>query len=93
MVQAVWQGTVIAESTQTQVVEGNHYFPADSVDRRYLVESAHTSHCGWKGQAHYYHVEVDGQRNDNAAWFYPEPLPDASEIRGYVAFWRGVQVA
>ncbi|MEM8981663.1 MAG: DUF427 domain-containing protein [Pseudomonadota bacterium] len=91
-VQATWQGEVIASSDATIVVEGNHYFPADSVDKAYLEPSTHTSVCGWKGTASYYDVVVAGQRNANAAWYYAEPKSAAENIRDYVAFWKGVAV-
>ena len=93
MIEARWAGHTIAASDNTVVVEGNHYFPPDSADKQVLVPSDHRTRCHWKGEAHYYHVEVNGQRNDNAAWYYPEPLPDATHIRGYLAFWHGVQVS
>jgi uncharacterized protein (DUF427 family) len=89
---AVWNGQVIAESDATRVVEGNHYFPPDSVRRDRLRPSATHTTCPWKGLASYYDVVVDGRENRDAAWFYPDPKPAAEEIRGYVAFWRGVEV-
>jgi len=89
---ATWNNRVIAASDATIVVEGNHYFPADSITREHFVESTHTSHCPWKGKAHYYDVVVDGETNSNAAWYYPEPKPAASEITGHIAFWKGVEV-
>ncbi len=89
---AIWNGAVIAESDDTVVVEGNHYFPASALNREYLRESAHSSHCPWKGDASYYSLEVDGQTNRDAAWYYPSPKPKAEQIRDRVAFWRGVQV-
>ena len=92
MIKAIWAGKVIAESSGCVVVEGNQYFPVEAVKKEYLKSSAHTSICPWKGTAHYYHIEVDGMRNDNAAWFYPEPKPAAAEITGRVAFWKGVRV-
>jgi uncharacterized protein (DUF427 family) len=92
MSKAIWGGKVIAESKDTVVVEGNQYFPADSVAKNVLKSSAHTSICPWKGTAHYYHVEVDGMKNENAAWYYPEPSPAAAEIKGRIAFWKGVRV-
>lgn len=92
MAKAIWGGKVIAESNDTVVVEGNQYFPADSVTKNVLKSSAHTSICPWKGTAHYYHVEVDGMKNENAAWYYPEPNPAAKEIKGRIAFWKGVSV-
>lgn len=89
---ASWNGREIARSDDTVVVEGNHYFPLASVDPACLEPSAHHTVCPWKGTASYYHVVVDGQRNADAAWYYPEPSPAAAQIRGRVAFWRGVRV-
>lgn len=89
---AVWNGKVIAESEDTIVVEGNHYFPADSVDLGLLRESEHTSRCPWKGTARYKDVVVDGQVNADAAWYYPDPSRAAREIVGHYAFWHGVEV-
>ena len=89
---AVWSGQVIAESDATIVVEGNHYFPPDAVDARYLEPSATHTTCGWKGLASYHVVVVDGNRNADAAWYYPEPKEAAAQIAGYLAFWRGVTV-
>ena len=92
MAKAVWNGTVIAESEQTVVVEGNHYFPPQAVRQEYLRPSSTYTACAWKGQASYYDVVVDGQTNPDAAWYYPNPLPAAQAITGYVAFWKGVTV-
>jgi uncharacterized protein (DUF427 family) len=92
MAKAMWNGAVIAESDDTVVVEGNHYFPIESVDRSLLVESDLHSVCPWKGQASYYDVVVDGQANPGAAWYYAEPKERAVQIEGRVAFWRGVTV-
>ena len=92
MARAVWNGTVIAESDDTIVVEGNHYFPPDSVREEYLVDNTQHTVCPWKGTASYYDVAVDGDVNRAAAWYYPTPSQAASEIAGYVAFWRGVHV-
>ena len=89
---AIWNGTVVAESDDTVVVEGNHYFPRRSLDDAYLVPSATTSFCGWKGTANYYTLEVDGQRNTDAVWYYTAPLEAAKAITGRVAFWRGVKI-
>lgn len=89
---AVWNDTVIAESDATVVVEGNHYFPRESVVEELLRPSDHTTVCGWKGTASYFDLEVDGARNPQAAWYYPDPKPAAAEITGYVAFWKGVTV-
>ena len=92
MPKATWHNATLAESDATRQVEGNHYFPAESLHRQYFEPSELTTVCPWKGTAHYYHVVVDGQRNPNAAWYYPDPKPAAAEIQGHVAFWKGVQV-
>jgi uncharacterized protein (DUF427 family) len=90
---ATWRGATIAESDQTIVVEGNHYFPGDSVRRAHLEESSTHTTCGWKGEASYYNVVVDTAVKRDAAWFYPDPKSAAANIRNYVAFWKGVEVA
>ncbi len=90
---AIWKDTVIAESNNTVVVEGNHYFPPDSVKQQYLRKSEHHTTCPWKGIASYYDIVVGSHTNQNAAWYYPEPKEAAENIRGYVAFWHGVQVS
>jgi uncharacterized protein (DUF427 family) len=90
---ATWNGTVIAESDDTVVVEGNHYFPRDSVKADVLRPSVHTTVCSWKGTASYHHVVVDGDENQNAAWYYPEPKDAAAEIKDRIAFWKGVAVS
>ena len=92
MARATWNGVVLARSDDTVIVEGNHYFPRDSLDERYFEPSEHTSVCFWKGTAGYFHVRVGGKQNDDAAWYYPEPKPAARNIQGRVAFWRGVVV-
>ncbi len=89
---AVWNGVIVAESAATRVVEGNHYFPPASIDRKYFKDSETTSICPWKGEASYYTLEVDGTRNADAAWHYPKPKEAAAEIKDYIAFWRGVEV-
>jgi uncharacterized protein (DUF427 family) len=89
---AIWNGQVIAESNDTVVVEGNHYFPADSVRREFLKDSSTHTTCPWKGLASYYSLEVDGQTNRDAAWYYSEPKEAAKQITGRVAFWKGVRV-
>lgn len=89
---AIMNGTVIAESSETIVIENNHYFPPDSIKREFLRESTHRSTCPWKGEAHYYDVAVEGKESKNAAWYYPQPKEAAKEIAGYVAFWKRVQV-
>jgi uncharacterized protein (DUF427 family) len=90
---AVWQGKVVAESGETVVVEGNHYFPVASIKREFFKDSETHSVCPWKGTASYYTLEVDGQRNPDAAWYYPEPKDAAKQIKDHVAFWKGVQVS
>lgn len=90
---AIWNGAVVADSDAPVVIEGNYYFPPDAVRRQYLRESRSRSLCFWKGVARYYTLEVDGRRNEDAAWYYPEPTPAARQIAGYVAFWHGVQFA
>jgi uncharacterized protein (DUF427 family) len=92
MPRAVWNGEVIAESDDTVVVEGNHYFPRESLRTDYLADSDTNSVCGWKGIASYYDVVVDGERLADGAWYYPDPSDAASSIKGRVAFWRGVRV-
>ena len=89
---AEWNGTVVADSDVTRVVEGNHYFPPDSVKRAHFTSSQTTTLCPWKGDASYYTLAVDGVRNEDAAWYYPTPKDAAAEIKGYIAFWRGVEV-
>jgi uncharacterized protein (DUF427 family) len=92
MMRAIWNGRVLAESSQTRVVEGNHYFPPESLNQEFFTESSTRSLCPWKGVARYYTVEVDGQVNPDAAWYYPRPSFLARRIKGHVAFWHGVQV-
>jgi uncharacterized protein (DUF427 family) len=89
---AIWNNSVLAESNQTIVIEGNHYFPPDSVSRKYFQSSDTHTHCPWKGDASYYHLSVDGEVNQDAAWYYPDPKPAAIEIKDHVAFWHGVKV-
>ena len=92
MPKAIWAGKTLAESTNCVVVEGNQYFPPDAINKKFFVPSDHTTVCPWKGTAHYYHVEVDGMRNQNAAWYYPQPSDAAKEIKDHIAFWKGVIV-
>ena len=92
MARAIWNGAVLAESDRTVVVEGNHYFPPDAVHREHLRDSVTHTICGWKGTASYYDVEVGGQVNKDAAWYYPDPKEAAANIKGYIAFWKGVRV-
>lgn len=89
---AIWKNTVLAESEDTIVVEGNHYFPADSLAAGHFKQSETHSVCAWKGKASYYHVSVNGETNSDAAWYYPEPKQEAELIKGRIAFWRGVSV-
>ncbi len=89
---AIWKNTVIAQSDETVVIEGNHYFPAESVRTELLKDSDTTTVCPWKGTASYYNIDADGETNQDAAWSYPAPKDAASEIRGHIAFWKGVQV-
>jgi uncharacterized protein (DUF427 family) len=91
-VQAIWNDAVLAESDQTEVVEGNHYFPPGSINKTYFRENERHTVCFWKGQASYYDVVVDGNINHSAAWYYPETSRAAQNIRGYIAFWNGVRV-
>ncbi|WP_436514628.1 DUF427 domain-containing protein [Ekhidna sp. To15] len=89
---AIWNGEIIAESDDTVVVEGNHYFPPSSIKKDYFKETATQSVCPWKGTASYFSVEVNGEENKDAAWYYPETSELAKNIKGYVAFWKGVKV-
>lgn len=92
MAKATWQNQVIAESDETIVVEGNHYFPPAAVNQEFVEASSHETVCGWKGTASYYDIVVNGERNAQAAWYYASPKEAADNIRGYVAFWKGVEV-
>ncbi len=89
---AIWNGSVVADSADTVVVEGNHYFPRESVDPAFIQPSQTHTICPWKGTASYYTLVVDGEENPDAAWYYPAPKPAASQIAGRVAFWRGVEI-
>jgi len=89
---AIWRGALLAESDETIVVEGNHYFPPEAIRREHFQESGTHTNCPWKGRASYYDVVVEGQVNKDAAWYYAEPKPAAQEIASHVAFWRGVTV-
>lgn len=92
MARAMWNGEVIAQSESFEEVEGNVYFPPSALNQQFFKPSAKHTTCGWKGEASYYHVEVGGQTNEDAAWFYPDPKPAASNIKDHVAFWRGVTI-
>jgi uncharacterized protein (DUF427 family) len=90
---ATWNGQVIAQSDETEMVEGNHYFPSDTINREFFRDSAESSVCHWKGTASYFDVVVDGEVNRGAAWYYPSPSPAAANIKDHIAFWRGVKVS
>lgn len=92
MPKAIWNGAVLAESDNTVVVEGNHYFPVDTINKQYFTETNTHTTCPWKGVASYYSIEVDGQVNKDAAWYYPSAKEKAKNIEGYVAFWKGIKV-
>ena len=92
MPKAVWNGVVLAESDQCEVVEGNQYFPPDAIKSDYFQASTTQTTCPWKGVASYYSIEIEGQVNKDAAWYYPDPKDAAKNIKGYIAFWKGVQV-
>lgn len=92
MPRALWNDQVIAETEAFETVEGNIYFPLDAIQSAHFESSDHTSFCPWKGTASYYHVVVDGKRNENAAWYYPEPKEKAANIKDHIAFWKGVTV-
>ena len=92
MPKAVWNGVVVAESPTTEVVEGNHYFPPETIQREYFRPSTTHTECGWKGTASYYTLAVNGRENPDAAWYYPDPKPAAAQIKEFVAFWKGVKV-
>ena len=89
---AIWHGTILAESDDTVVVENNCYFPADALKGDHFKPSATRTHCPWKGTAHYYSIEVNGDTNADAAWYYPNPEPEAEQIRDRVAFWNGIEI-
>ena len=89
---AIWNGATLAESDETVVIEGNHYFPADAINKEFFRPSETHTVCGWKGTASYYDVVVGGETNKDAAWFYPSAKPEAKEIENHVAFWKGVEV-
>lgn len=92
MIKAIWNGTVIAEANRTEIVEGNHYFLAEALRMEFFRPSQTHTVCSWKGVASYYTVEVDGLKNPDAAWYYPDPKPAARKIAGRVAFWKGVRI-
>ncbi len=90
---AVWNGKILAESKQTILIEGNHYFPMDSINKDYFKNSDTQTVCHWKGAAAYFHIVVDGKTNTDAAWYYPSPLLEANKIKNHVAFWKGVTIS
>ncbi len=90
---ATWNGQILAESDNTVVVENNHYFPADSINKEFFIDSNHQTTCPWKGLASYKSIEVDGKVNENAAWYYPDPKEAAKKIKDHFAFWKGVEVS
>ncbi len=92
MVQAIWNGVVLAESDNTVIVEGNHYFPPEAINKEYFSDNSKNTTCPWKGLASYYDVTVNGEKNAGAAWYYPQPKDAAKQIKDHVAFWQGVQV-
>ena len=89
---AIWKDTVIAESDETIIVEGNHYFPPNSINQKFFQSNNHHTTCPWKGIANYHNIVVNGEVNSNAAWYYPNPNSAASNIKDYLAFWKGVRV-
>lgn len=92
MKKAIWNNKIIAESEETRIIEGNHYFPANTLKSEFFKESSTHTICPWKGEASYYNLEVDGKTNADAAWYYPETSELAKAIEGYVAFWKGVKI-
>ena len=92
MVKAIWKDTVVAECDKTEIVEGNHYFPPECVKKEFLKESDTHTTCPWKGLASYYDIVIAGETNKDAAWYYPEPKEAAQKIKGYISFWKGVEV-
>lgn len=92
MPKAIWKGMTLADSNATRVIDGNHYFPPDSIQRDHFRESDAQTVCGWKGTAKYFDVVVDSEVNAEAAWYYPDPKPEAAEIKNYIAFWKGIEV-
>ena len=89
---AIWNEVILADSDLTVVIEGNHYFPPESINRRFFTESSTHTRCGWKGIASYYTVKIEDDFNQDSAWYYPEPLDKARSIKNYVAFWKGIKV-
>jgi uncharacterized protein (DUF427 family) len=92
MAKAIWNGAILAESDHCEIVEGNYYFPPDSLNSEYFQPSNTRTICSWKGEASYYTIAVNGQENKDAAWYYPNPKAKATHVKDYIAFWRGVKV-
>ncbi len=92
MAKAIWKNAILAQASDYEIVEGNIYFPPDTINKEHFKNSDTHTNCPWKGQASYYHIEVDGEINKDAAWFYPEPKEKAKQIKDHIAFWRGVEV-
>lgn len=89
---AIWNDKVIAEADETLIVENNHYFPPEAINKEYFKTSHTETHCPWKGEASYYTIEVDGKTNPDSAWYYPDPKPAAEEIKNHIAFWKGIEI-
>lgn len=89
---AIWNDIILAESNKTVIVEGNHYFPPETIKREYFNDSDYSTYCSWKGKASYYHIEAKGITNESAAWYYPDPKDKASHIKDHVAFWKDVKI-
>ncbi|MFB5598851.1 MAG: DUF427 domain-containing protein [Nitrososphaeraceae archaeon] len=89
---AIWNNKIIAESDKTILIEGNHYFPPNSINKEFLIKSNITTMCSWKGKANYFSIKVNGKLNKDCAWYYPDPLEEAKQIKEYVAFWKGVEL-
>ena len=92
MTVAKWNGKILAQSNKTIIIEGNHYFPPKSMNDEFFENSDYQTTCHWKGQANYYHLNVENKKNKNAAWYYPNPKPEAENIKNYIAFWKGVEI-
>ncbi|HEX7257080.1 MAG TPA: DUF427 domain-containing protein [Nitrososphaeraceae archaeon] len=89
---ALWKNVILAESDKTIIIEGNHYFPPESVNKKFFIESNNHTRCGWKGVASYYTIKIDNEENKDSAWYYDKPLDKAKHITNYVAFWKGIQI-
>jgi uncharacterized protein (DUF427 family) len=89
---AVWKNVILAESDKTIIIEGNHYFPPESINKKFFIESNTRTTCGWKGVASYYTIKIDNEQNKDSAWYYDKPLDKVKHIRNYVSFWKGIQI-